>query len=78
MPGSCIHDLDPASCADCNGAVKRAAGQERGVRPLAGRGPWFPAKWDGKCSDCGEAFDAGEKIRADGDDGWLCGECGEA
>lgn len=74
MPGSCIHDLDAATCGLCNGAVKRAAEQER-----SGRGPWFAARYDGKCSGCGDTFEAGAGwiIRSDGDDGWLCGECGD-
>lgn len=74
----CIHDLDPASCAVCNGAVKRAADRERSLRAPGGRGPWFPARYDGECSDCGEVFKAETVIRSDGDDGWLCGECGES
>lgn len=74
----CIHDLDPASCAVCNGAVKRAAEQERSLRRAGGHGPWFEARWGGKCSACGEEFEAGTVIRSDGDDGWQCGECGEA
>lgn len=78
MPGYCIHDLDPASCADCNGAVKRAAGQERRQWAPDGRGPWFAARYDGECSDCGQRFGAGWIIRSDGEGGWLCGECGEA
>lgn len=73
----CIHDLDPASCADCNGAVKRAAERERSLRAPGGHGPWFEARWGGKCSGCGEEFGAGTVIRSDGDDGWQCGECGE-
>lgn len=74
----CIHDLDPATCADCNGAVKRAAERERSLRRAGGHGPWFEARWGGKCSGCGESFDAGTVIRSDGDDGWQCGECGDA
>jgi len=78
VPEPCIHDLDPATCADCNGAAKRAALRERSMRGTGGHGPWFRSRYDGKCSDCGELFSAGQKIRSDGDDGWLCEDCGEA
>lgn len=69
----CIHDLDPASCADCNGAVKRAAAARK-----AERGPWLTARYDGTCPGCGEPFSAGEKIRSDGEGCWLCEDCGDA
>jgi hypothetical protein len=74
----CIHDMDPAYCAVCNGAEKRAAATEAtDRRRTTGKpGPWFPARWDGKCSACGEEFGAGDEIRSDGDSGWLCPDCG--
>jgi DNA-directed RNA polymerase subunit RPC12/RpoP len=47
------------------------------MRGPGGRGPWFFSRYDGKCSACGEQFDAGQKIRSDGDSGWLCEDCGD-
>lgn len=76
----CIHDLEATSCAVCNGAEKRAAAVEAQDRRFRTdqRGPWFLARHDGKCSDCGEWFESGQKIRSDGGDGgWLCEECGD-
>jgi len=67
----CIHDLDPASCALCNGAEKRAAAE----RPH--RGPWFTAQHRGTCSGCLEEIEPGDTIRASGEGGWLCEDCGD-
>jgi hypothetical protein len=67
----CIHDLSPASCAVCNGADKRL----RAERPERGR--WFFARYDGECSDCAGGFETGQRIRADGDGGYLCAGCGD-
>jgi predicted nucleic acid-binding Zn ribbon protein len=78
MADECIHELPRATCGVCNGAMKRAAAieaQGRRFKP-AERGPWFFARYDGKCSDCGEQFESGQKIRSDGDGGWLCEDCG--
>lgn len=75
----CIHELDPASCAVCNGADKRAAEREA-FRSTAERGvygPWFTAKYDGMCAGCFEDIEPGDTIRADGDGCYLCSGCGE-
>jgi hypothetical protein len=71
----CIHELDPAGCAVCNGAEKRAAAQnaEPGVY-----GPWFTARHPGMCAGCFEDIEPGDKIRADGDGCYLCSDCGGA
>lgn len=71
MGEPCIHDMDPASCAVCNGAEKRAKAE----RPQ--RGAWFFARFDGTCSECDSDFEAGQKIRADGAGGYLCEDCGD-
>ena len=76
MSEPCIHEMDPAYCSACNGAEKRAKAAHR--REPARFGPWFPARYDGRCSGCGEPFEPGEKIRSDGDGGWLCEDCGDA
>jgi len=65
----CIHDLDAATCATCNGAEKRAAAE----RPR--RGPWFTAQHPGTCSGCREEITPGDTIRASGDGGYRCEDC---
>lgn len=40
-------------------------------------GPWFEARYDGHCADCGGATIGGDRIRADGYGGYLCEDCGE-
>ena len=41
-------------------------------------GPWFPARFGGTCDGCGEhRFEAGDRIRSDGEGGWLAECCGE-
>jgi hypothetical protein len=71
MAEPCIHEMDPAYCAVCNGAEKRAAGE----RPA--RGPWITAAFPGSCTGCGDEITPGDEIRASGTGGWLCRECGE-
>jgi hypothetical protein len=71
MAEPCIHDLDPASCAVCNGAEKRTAAEG------APRGPWFTAQYPGACSGCGDGIEPGDEIRASGEGGWLCEGCGD-
>lgn len=44
---------------------------------ISSLGPWFEARYDGECAGCGDEFEAGEEIRADGEGGYLCGNCGE-
>jgi len=39
-------------------------------------GPWFRAGFDSDCDECGGLIIEGERIRSDGDGGWLCDECG--
>lgn len=38
-------------------------------------GPWFPANYQGECSECGLHFYEGEIIQADGAGGWRLKEC---
>lgn len=48
--------------------------------PAPGRGPdlgpWFTAMHESDCAGCGGEIMAGDEIRADGEGGWLCTECG--
>lgn len=40
-------------------------------------GPWFRAGYDADCDGtCGGSITEGEEIRADGQGGWLCSDCG--
>jgi hypothetical protein len=40
-------------------------------------GPWFPAAYRGSCAGCGGDIVPDDPIRADGEGGYLCGDCGE-
>lgn len=40
-------------------------------------GPWFAAGYNGFCSGCGDDIEEGDRIRADGDGGYECEECGD-
>jgi hypothetical protein len=40
-------------------------------------GPWFDARFDSECDDCGAPIEAGDRIRADGTGGYICETCGE-
>jgi len=48
----------------------------RAIEP-GGTGPWFTARYDGECADCGFPIEYGETICADGYGDWLCEDCGE-
>lgn len=39
-------------------------------------GPWFDARFDSDCDDCGDLIQEGDQIRSDGAGGWLCETCG--
>lgn len=39
------------------------------------QGRWFTANYDGDCSVCGEDFEQGDDIRADGSGGWQGRYC---
>lgn len=47
-----------------------------GNDPVDGKGPWFGALYDGRCSSCDDAIYEGDRIRADGQGGYEC-ECGD-
>lgn len=36
------------------------------------KGPWFFANYPGRCSECGERYEEGDRIRADGEGGYEC------
>jgi hypothetical protein len=53
-------------------AVRARMGPER-IR----YGPWFPAAFPSECDGCGGDIGEGDRIRSDGEGGWLCPDCGE-
>lgn len=63
----CIHLLNPAWCADCNGraAQQRKDHDQEVARVLAIEG-WFKAHYGGRCAGCGEYFHVGTPIRHSG------------
>lgn len=44
---------------------------------LGEKGPWFGAMYDGKCSSCEDDISEGDRIRADGQGGYECEDCGD-
>jgi hypothetical protein len=40
------------------------------------KGPWFGAMYDSKCNSCEDKIYEGDRIRADGEGGYECEECG--
>ena len=65
----CIHDLDPVACGTCNPPLARPPVPELW-------GPWFTAGYGSECDGCGDGIRAGDTIRADGQGGYLCSDCG--
>ena len=61
-----ITDLEVTGCAHCRGITE--------TPPVVDLGPWFSAAYQGRCSACGDVFQVFDRIRADGDGGYL-GEC---
>jgi hypothetical protein len=67
-------DLLRSQCGHCTGREGKPEASELDPRSF---GPWFAARYDGECGNCGCEFQAGDSIRSDGAGGWLCGGCGE-
>ena len=66
----CRHEIEELTCHFCTPRVAEPG-------PPGRFGPWFPARYDGRCAgECGEEIVAGDMIRADGDGHWLCDDCG--
>ena len=65
-------DLLVESCGHCTGAEARAKEEAS-----AGLGRWFTAQYEGVCTGCGERFEPGAQIRADGEGGYLAEACGD-
>ena len=43
---------------------------------MSEKGPWFEARYDGGCGGCDGEIPEGDRIRADGEGGYLCETCG--
>ena len=72
----CIHELPHDQCDYCQPKPDPVDPFD----PFSGPtipllGPWFVAGFAGECSECGDEFDAGCMIRADGTGGYVS-ECG--
>ena len=65
-----LTELEVSSCAHCRKLPDRPPELRRLGRP-------FAAAYAGRCTDCDERFDVGDRIRADGEGGYLCADCGE-
>lgn len=67
-----VTELLVSQCGHCTGRTgDEGTGEKRDL------GPWFGARYAGKCADCGERFGMQDRIRADGEGGYLCAGCGE-
>lgn len=71
----CIHDMHPANCAFCTPHPAAAAFAPVFARP-SGLGPWITAGYGSDCHGCGDPIEDGDRIRSDGQGGWLCTDCG--
>lgn len=67
----CVHEMIVGQCAICRPRVRAADAFDD---PAPQLGPPFEAMYAGVCSDCGDRFDEGDEIRADGEGGYL-GPC---
>lgn len=65
-----LTDLYVRDCAHCRGIPDPPPTERR-------LGRWFAAAFPGHCTDCDDQFDTGDRIRADGESGYLATCCGE-
>ena len=67
-----ITDLPEDQCAHCRKLPDPGAESSQHL------GPWFEARYSGRCAECGERYHEGDEIRADGHGhgGYLCEPCG--
>lgn len=63
-----VMEIPKATCAHC-----RKLPDPTGDRNL---GRPFTAAYAGRCADCDEPFDVGDRIRADGEGGYVGPCCG--
>jgi hypothetical protein len=73
-------DLLKDQCGHCQDRERKTEASStwrvKGKHHRDPRGPWFEAAFDGGCDGCGEQIEAGDRIRSDGEGGWLCSDCG--
>jgi hypothetical protein len=69
-----LTDLPTDGCAHCKGLNPTPAAP-RGHQS-GDLGPWISARYEGRCAGCGDDINPGDTIRADGQGGWLCHDCG--
>jgi len=80
-PRLTAHDAPPRPAVSVVAEVP-APGQSA-VKPTTAvggsdKGPWFGAQFPGICEGCGNGFEEGDMIRADGNGGWECEKwCGQ-
>jgi hypothetical protein len=81
-----LTDLLVASCGHCKGIGEPAYScghircepySECQLADPADLGPWFAARLAGRCAGCRAGVAEGDRIRADGQGGYLCEPCGE-
>lgn len=77
-----VNDTDQAKLDDAPGYPFRTMGT-RCDDPACGcddhpqKGPWFGAMYSGECASCFDRIEEGDRIRADGQGGYECENCGE-
>lgn len=74
-PGQCPEPK--CTCGGDGGPGHELAVIAYGDDPVDDKGPWFGAMYDGTCSDCDGAIFEGDRIRADGQGGYECEDCGD-
>ena len=65
-----LTELETTGCAHCRGLTGPPPSHRNLGRP-------FAAVYAGRCVDCDERFEVGDRIRADGEGGYLCADCGD-
>lgn len=72
-----VTELHTTMCAHCLGHkdADRQAATDR--EALLARGGWLAARFRGRCSGCGEWYEAGSAIRRGEPDGWTAECCAE-
>lgn len=65
-----VTELLVSACSHCRPPAEPPA------RDSENYGPWITARYPGRCSGCDGRIREDDKIRADGEGGWLCSGCG--
>lgn len=68
-----VTELITSQCAHC-----RPTPEPDPFDEPSDRGPWFHASYRGECAECGDEFEAGDLIRADGNGGYVADCCDQA